>query len=160
MRGAAVLTRTSSLWLIGLALYVALKSGAAMRWVSQTVDEADYALHDTYYVVANTHDLISTGSMFVIFAAFYFWCERAWGRRYDDRLGKAHVVLAMTGMALIVAPQVALFLQGQPHAQVDYAAYFRASNMVSSAGFVVFALSLIPFILVCLRGYFTPPEPA
>src|SRR5690348_3856009 len=136
MRGAAVLTRTSVLWLIGLAAYVVFKGGAWMRWLSDSL--RDVVLLDPYYVVADVPYMIATGSFFVIFAAFYYWCERTWGRRYDDRLGKAHFAVAMAGMALMAAPQVALFLLGTPRRYADYGDAFRTGAMVSMAGFVIF----------------------
>ena len=50
----------------------------------------DVALHDTYYVVAHFHYVLSMGAVFAIFAGFYFWLEKMAGVKYNERLGQIH----------------------------------------------------------------------
>lgn len=50
----------------------------------------DVALHDTYYVVAHFHYVLSMGAVFGIFAAFYHWIEKIYGEEYDPVLSRLH----------------------------------------------------------------------
>ena len=50
----------------------------------------DVALHDTYYVVAHFHYVLSMGAVFALFSAFYYWIGKITGRAYNELLGQIH----------------------------------------------------------------------
>lgn len=58
----------------------------------------DVALHDTYYVVAHFHYVLSMGVVFGLFAAFYYWLEYFIGLKYSDHLGRLHFWLTFVGV--------------------------------------------------------------
>jgi cytochrome c oxidase subunit I len=65
----------------------------------------DTALHDTYYVVAHFHYVLSMGAVFGIFAGTYLWLPKITGRAIDEYMGRLHFVTMFIGANLIFFPQ-------------------------------------------------------
>lgn len=84
----------------------------------------DVAMHDTYYVVAHFHYVLSMRAVFGLFAAFYFWAPKITGRLTSDLLGKLHFTLLFIGVNLTFFPQHFLGLAGIPRRIPDYADAF------------------------------------
>jgi cytochrome c oxidase subunit 1 len=106
----------------------------------------DLALHDTYYVVGHFHYVMSLGALFGIFAAFYYWAPKMWGRMYSDKLAKVHFWLTFIGVNLTFFPMHFSGLAGMPRRIPDYPDAFAGWNAVSSWGSYVSGVATLVFL--------------
>ena len=94
----------------------------------------DVTFHDTYYVVAHFHYVLSMGAVFAMFAGFYYWIGKISGFVYPEVLGKIHFWIFFVGANLTFFPMHALGLAGMPRRIPDYPDAFSAFNSVASLG--------------------------
>lgn len=106
----------------------------------------DRAYHDTYYVVAHFHYVMSLGAAFAIFAGVYFWIGKMSGRQYPEWAGKLHFFMFFIGTNLTFFPQHFLGRQGMPRRYIDYPEAFAYWNYLSSWGAFLSFASFVFFI--------------
>src|SRR5256885_3440536 len=106
----------------------------------------DIALHDTYYVVAHFHYVLSMGAVFAIFAGFYFWFETVTCCAIDFEFGFLHFLLFFIGVNMTFFPQHFLGLAGMPRRIPDYPDVYAGWNYISSIGAYIGGYSALLFV--------------
>ncbi len=149
MWGGSMSFRPPMQWAIG---FIFLFTVGGVTGVVLANAGADRSLHDTYYVVAHFHYVLSLGAVFAIFAAWYYWYPKMFGYMYNETLATLHFWVMFVGVNLIFFPQHFLGLNGMPRRYVDYPDAFAFWNMVSSVGYLIMALGLVFFFWTIIES--------
>lgn len=112
----------------------------------------DIALHDTYYVVAHFHYVLSMGVVFSVFAGFYYWFPKITGRMYSEARAQVHFVTMFIGVNRTFFPMHFLGLAGMPRRVPDYPDAFAGWNIVATFGSSVSAFSARLFRYILYTG--------
>jgi len=143
--GGSIIITTSILFTIGFFFLFTLGGLTGLILSNAGIN---FAMHDTYYVVAHFHYVLSMGAVFAIFAGFYYWRPKILGFLYPEILGRIHFVLTFVGVNLTFFPQHFLGLAGIPRRIPDYPDAFSGWNAVSSYGRYLSALRAVFFFFI------------
>jgi cytochrome c oxidase subunit 1 len=134
MWGGSISFETPMLWAIG---FIFLFTVGGVTGVVLANGGVDNYMHDTYYVVAHFHYVLSLGAVFAIFAGWYYWFGKMTGKMYNEFLGKLHFFVMFVGVNLIFFPQHFLGLDGMPRRIPDYSPAFSEWNQLSTLGYMI-----------------------
>ncbi len=155
MWGGSIQFRVPMVWAIG---FIFLFTVGGVTGVVLANGGLTKALHDTYYVVAHFHYVLSLGAVFGIFAGFYYWFGKMTGRQIPEVLGHIHFWTTFIGVNLIFFPMHFLGLQGMPRRYIDYPDAFAGWNMVASIGSYIAFASTVFFLVVVLWALRSGPR--
>ena len=148
MWGGSITLEVPMLWALG---FIVLFTSGGVTGVVLANAGVDLALHDTYYVVAHFHYVMSLGATFAIFAGFYYWIGKMSGRQYPETLAKWHFWVTFVGVNMAFLPMHFVGVAGMPRRIPDYPDAFAGWNMVASIGSYISFAGLIIFLIVLWR---------
>ena len=151
MWGGSIDFKTPMLWAVG---FIFLFTVGGVTGVVLANAGIDHYMHDTYYVVAHFHYVLSLGAVFAIFAGWYYWFSKMTGKEYREWLGALHFWVMFAGVNLIFFPQHFLGLQGMPRRYIDYPEGFALYNQWSTWGYYVMALGMLVFAYAMFDAFF------
>ena len=142
MWGGSLSFKTPMLWALGFIFMFTVGGVTGVVLANGGVDQN---LHDTYYVVAHFHYVLSLGAVFALFAGFYYWIPKMSGRMYSEWMGQMHFWTFFVGVNIVFFPQHFLGQQGMPRRYPDYAHAFEYWHHISSLGYLVVMVGLFFF---------------
>jgi len=150
MWGGSISLELPMVWAIGFIFVFTVGGVTGVVLANAGLDQA---LHNTYYVVAHFHYVLSLGAVFSMFAGFYYWIGKMSGRQYPKMLGHLQFWLLFVGVNLTFFPMHFLGLAGMPRRYPDYPDAFAGWNQIATLGSYISGLSMLVFLAVIYKTF-------
>ena len=144
MWGGSVSFKTPMVWAMGFIFMFTVGGVTGVVLANGGLDDN---LHDTYYVVAHFHYVLSLGAVFSLFAGFYYWFGKMSGRHLNEFLGHLHFWIFFVGVNVLFFPMHFLGNSGMPRRYPDYPEAFAYWNGVASFGYAIMAVGVLVFFI-------------
>jgi cytochrome c oxidase subunit 1 len=144
MWGGSLTFQTPMVWALG---FIFMFTVGGVTGVVLANGGVDNYMHDTYYVVAHFHYVLSLGAVFALFAAWYYWFPKISGRMYSELLGQLHFWIFFIGVNILFFPMHFLGLDGMPRRYPDYPDAFEGYNDMATTGYMIMAVGMIFFFV-------------
>ncbi|MCJ2007841.1 cytochrome c oxidase subunit I [Methylobacterium sp. E-041] len=150
MWGGSIRFTAAMHWAVGFIFLFTVGGVTGVVLANSAVDKY---LHDTYYVVAHFHYVLSLGAVFIIFAGIYYWFPKMTGHIIPEWAGKLHFWLAFIGANILFFPMHFLGLAGMPRRYADYPEAFAGWHKVSTYGGHIFGLGMMVFVIGVILAF-------
>jgi cytochrome c oxidase subunit 1 len=144
MWGGSLSFKTPMLWAIG---FIFMFTVGGVTGVVLANGGIDNYMHDTYYVVAHFHYVLSLGAVFGLFCGFYYWFPKISGKMYNELLGQIHFWVFFVGVNVLFFPMHFLGLDGMPRRIPDYADAFEKWNTLATHGYEIMVAGMAVFFV-------------
>ena len=144
MWGGSVSFKTPMVWAMGFIFMFTVGGVTGVVLANGGLDDN---LHDTYYVVAHFHYVLSLGAVFSLFAGFYYWFGKMSGRHLNEFLGHLHFWIFFIGVNVLFFPMHFLGNSGMPRRIPDYPEAFAYWNGVASLGYAIMGVGVLIFFV-------------